>query len=217
LPAARIGADGWTSFCVEAEADILSAPLTAPSPLMAAQSAEPPASATSAATSPQEGSSAATTAAGSGGGQAAVATVVDNLDQSATKWFQVISGSWVTHTSAEGANGAYGGSFATTASSAGAETARARFLCSSLTTGQYAVYAWWPAAADNATQVAYDIHQATGVTTVRVDQTVGGGQWNLLGTFTFVGGSCVVDVQNSSSQPGATVCANAVKFVPAGQ
>jgi hypothetical protein len=139
---------------------------------------------------------------------------VDNLDQSATKQFQSLSGNWVTRASA---NGAYAGGFAAAASSSGAETARARFSCTTLAAGRYDVYAWWPAAAGNAMHAAYDIHHAAGVTTVRVNQAERGGQWNLLGTFKFAGGSHVVDVQNSSSQPGASVCADAVKFVPAGR
>jgi hypothetical protein len=51
------------------------------------------------------------------------------------------------------------------------------------------VYAWWPALPGNATHTAYDIHNAAGVTTVRVNQAQRGGQWNLLGTFSFAAAS----------------------------
>jgi hypothetical protein len=213
-PAAPSTQDDSTAGASSAVAAAQSAPAAA-APDQSGQGAAASAAASSQAAAPDVGSGASV---GTGAaGLATVAAIVDNLDQSATKRFQPLSGAWVTQALAGVANGAYAGGFAAAASSSGAETARARFSCSSLTAGQYDVYAWWPAMADNATHVAYDIHHAEGVTTVRVNQTERGGQWNLLGTFTFVGGSHVVDVQNSSSQPGASVCADAVKFVPAGK
>jgi RHS repeat-associated protein len=48
----------------------------------------------------------------------------------------------------------------------------------------YDVYARWVANANRATDAPYTIHHTAGSTTVDVNQTTGGSQWNLLGTFT---------------------------------
>jgi hypothetical protein len=46
--------------------------------------------------------------------------------------------------------------------------------------------------------------------TVNVDQTRSGGQWNLLGSYTFSGAARVVIVSASSTK---TTCADAVRFL----
>ena len=57
-------------------------------------------------------------------------------------------------------------------------------------TGNYRVYAKWPASSQHATNAVYTVTHANGATGVTVNQRLNGGQWNLLGTFAFnAGGS----------------------------
>ena len=50
----------------------------------------------------------------------------------------------------------------------------------------YQVYAWWTQAANRYTSAQYQIRNgATLLGTAVVNQTANGGQWNLLGTYTF--------------------------------
>ena len=51
--------------------------------------------------------------------------------------------------------------------------------------GSYRLYAWWPAATQNAFNAPYTIHHDGGSTTVRVNQKANGGKWNLLGDYSF--------------------------------
>jgi hypothetical protein len=55
--------------------------------------------------------------------------------------------------------------------------------------GDYDVYAWWPDNEVFATNAPYTIYYNGGSETIRVNQQINGGQWNLLGTFSFVAGT----------------------------
>jgi hypothetical protein len=73
------------------------------------------------------------------------------------------------------------------------------------------VHAWWTYYDNRCTNVAYEIYDGTNLlSTVWVDQrdTGLGGQWNLLGTFTFSGTARVVIVSGG----GCSTCADAVRF-----
>ncbi len=136
--------------------------------------------------------------------------IVDNRDSTWQKSCKRLSGSWSLST---GVGAYYGRDYAYTNAKLDDETARARFICRGLSAGRYGVYAWWSATSNRATRVAYEIHHAKGVTTVRLDQTKNGGQWNLLGTYDFDASSHVVEIHNGQSTPGKFVCADAVRFV----
>lgn len=76
----------------------------------------------------------------------------------------------------------------------------------------YDVYAWWTVVASREGAVPYDIAHAGGVSTVTKDQRTDGGKWVFLGQYSF---STAVKV--TVRVPGsASVCADAVRFVPAG-
>ena len=84
--------------------------------------------------------------------------------------------------------------------------------------GDYDIYARWSAHSSPpvsyATDAPYTIYHASGSTTVNQNQQVGGGQWNLLGTFS------LTPSQNHrielSDQANGTVMADAVYLVPSG-
>ncbi|WP_168119558.1 polysaccharide lyase family 8 super-sandwich domain-containing protein [Paenibacillus sp. HB172176] len=77
--------------------------------------------------------------------------------------------------------------------------------------GTYNVYAMWTEYANRATHVPIDIDYEGGSDTVYVDQTDDGGEWNLLGSYTFDAASGgVVTVRNDGTT--GYVIADAVKF-----
>lgn len=77
----------------------------------------------------------------------------------------------------------------------------------------YAVYAWWAQGPLRYTTVPYQIHNGSALLdTVVVDQTTNGGQWNLLGVFSFTRAANVTISADPASV--ASVNADAVKFVP---
>jgi len=89
------------------------------------------------------------------------------------------------------------------------------------TPGAYGVYAWWTAGQGRVNQVTYMINHASGSDTRSVNQKLNGGQWNLLGSFTFESGGSVV-LSDASSDPNSptpdisdSVCADAIRFVVA--
>jgi PKD repeat protein len=76
----------------------------------------------------------------------------------------------------------------------------------------YEVYMWWTAATTRVTSVPVTIQHAGGTATVNVNQRLNGGQWNLLGTYSFEAGiTYTVTVRSTSTS--LSTCADAVKFV----
>ncbi|MEO3430533.1 RHS repeat-associated core domain-containing protein [Pelagibius sp. CAU 1746] len=76
----------------------------------------------------------------------------------------------------------------------------------------YKVYAWWTATSARAADATYKIHHAGGSSDVSVNQRSNGGQWNLLGAYSFGSGSNYrVELTNFAR---GSVDADAVKFVP---
>ena len=76
--------------------------------------------------------------------------------------------------------------------------------------GRYEVRAWWSSFKSRSSSVPYAISHSTGVTTVTVDQSKNGGQWNLLGAFDLGTSAKVVVISRSD---GFSYCADAVSMV----
>ena len=74
--------------------------------------------------------------------------------------------------------------------------------------GNYEVYASWVAGANRATDAPYTIPPNR--TTVRVNQTINGGRFNLLGTFDTLGGVVIVEL---TADGDGLVIADTVRFV----
>ena len=83
-------------------------------------------------------------------------------------------------------------------------------------TGDYAVYVSYSSDANNVTDARYTVHHAGGKTILKVNQSIGGSTWVYLGTFRFDKGKNpakgMVELDNSSSQPGRQISADAVRF-----
>ncbi|MDY6987277.1 MAG: hypothetical protein SWQ30_04395 [Thermodesulfobacteriota bacterium] len=91
--------------------------------------------------------------------------------------------------------------------------------------GDYAVYAWWNDGGGSliwrSANVRYTVNHAGGSTPVVVNQTSGGGQWNILGTFSFnagTSGTIVVDDDATTAPSGdettTLITGDAIKLVP---
>jgi len=92
------------------------------------------------------------------------------------------------------------------------DTGSYTFQRSLSSSGTYDVYAWWTHWQSRDSATPYEIVHSGGTAKVSKDQRTNGGKWNLLGRYSF-SGSVKVTVRVRSS---ATVCADAVRFVPAG-
>ena len=126
------------------------------------------------------------------------------LDNS-TAGTQVSAGTWKTYTTDPGQ--AYGANWA---AGIGAGIDRYRFTPMIPYRGQYRVLARWVSHPNRSLRAAYDIHHASGSSTVEVNQQLSGGQWNTLGVYTFaIGSAGYVEV---SDRNGQYVVADAVMF-----
>jgi hypothetical protein len=132
-----------------------------------------------------------------------VETVI--LDNTAASGVTISSG-WTAST---GVAGYYGTNFLHDGN-AGKGTKTVRYK-PNLKGGTYRVYARWTAHANRATNVPFTIVRSQGSSTVIQNQRVNGGQWVLLGTFTFAAGSSGY-VQIGTAGTDGYVVADAVKF-----
>lgn len=124
------------------------------------------------------------------------------------------SGAWTTGTSAPDKYGAdY--RFASTVGTAGPASAVAEFRPTLGAAGQYVVAAWYPQGTNRANNAPYTVVHATGSTTVRVNQTSGGGAWVTLGTFDFNAGTAGHVTLSNDAEPAKVVLTDAVRFTAA--
>ena len=76
-------------------------------------------------------------------------------------------------------------------------------------TGSYKLYAKWPASSAHATDAQFTVTHASGTSTVTANQRINGGQWNLLGTYTFNAGASY-KVELSDQITAGKVAADAI-------
>jgi cell wall-associated NlpC family hydrolase len=74
---------------------------------------------------------------------------------------------------------AHGGEYV----SAGASTSDARFKLKTPTSGDYALYAWWPVRKGNSRAARFGVQTARGTKWIEVNQARDGGMWVKLGTY----------------------------------
>ncbi|MGB9619761.1 MAG: fibronectin type III domain-containing protein, partial [Armatimonadota bacterium] len=79
--------------------------------------------------------------------------------------------------------------------------------------GNYKVYVWYPAGSNRYTASPYTVYYNGGSQLYAVNQTTGGGQWNLLGTHSFaVGTTGYITLTNNGVPSDKNVMADAVRF-----
>lgn len=79
--------------------------------------------------------------------------------------------------------------------------------------GNWAVYAWWPAGGNRSASAPYIISNTGAAATVRVNQQINGGKWNLLGTYNFGTGTGYPTKLSCWTTLGFNVMADAIKWV----
>jgi len=79
--------------------------------------------------------------------------------------------------------------------------------------GTYEVYARWTQHPNRASDAKYTVNHSGGATQVTVNQAAGGGNWSLLGTYSFDAGTATVSL---TDQANGYVIADAVMFLPPG-
>lgn len=78
--------------------------------------------------------------------------------------------------------------------------------------GSYDVYAWWVEGTNRATNSVYRVNHSGGYADVAVNQSVNGGQWNLLGNYNFASGTSGNVVLTDNAEAAKVVSADAIKF-----
>lgn len=81
------------------------------------------------------------------------------------------------------------------------------------TAGTYQVYEWHPEGSNRTTAAKHVVAHSGGTTTINVNQQIGGGQWNLLGTFNFSAGTSGNIKINDNFSAGSVVMADAIRLV----
>ena len=101
--------------------------------------------------------------------------------------------------------------------SGGTGTAYLQFTPNIPSAGNYEIYEWHPAGSNRTTNAPFLIAYNGGTVTVRVNQQINGGKWNLLGTFNMASGSVNnVKVQDDFTDSANVVMADAIRFVGVG-
>lgn len=136
----------------------------------------------------------------------------DNANNDTTRAKFTWTSSW---SDAAGNNDKHLNSFRLT-NGAGPTNDGAAFLFYISSPGTYKVYAWWPDASTRTTSASYRVFELDGGTMLAdllVSQQVNGGQWNLLGTYTFgqVGWGKVL--MSRSLAGTGTLAADAIRVV----
>ena len=103
---------------------------------------------------------------------------------------------------------AHGGKYV----SAGASSSDARFKLKTPTSGDYALYAWWPARKGNSSAARFGVETARGTKWIEANQTSDGGMWVKLGTYEMKAGDRYV-VRISPGGGSGEVIADAVALV----
>lgn len=93
------------------------------------------------------------------------------------------------------------------------EARPARYKVSIPKSGDYAVYAWWPANSGYNNRARYEVRTTSGWKTKTVSQRANGGKWNLLGAYAMSAGDRTCVQVNSESSGTGYIIADAVKVV----
>ena len=139
-----------------------------------------------------------------GGGAPGGEVILDSEDAAGV----TVNGTWIASTSTSGYEG---GNYLHDDNSG--QGSKSVVYAPTLQAGTHDVYMKWTSHANRASNVPVDIDYDGGVDQVLVNQTTGGGQWTLLGSYPFAAGSSgTVTISNAGAN--GYVIADAVRFVP---
>jgi hypothetical protein len=103
---------------------------------------------------------------------------------------------------------AHGGSYAASVAGAG----DARFKLKVPTSGDYALFAWWPSKKSNSTAARFGVRTSSGLTWTTVDQSRDAGYWVQIGTYDMEAGDYYA-VRISNADDSGRAVADAVALV----
>jgi N-acetylmuramoyl-L-alanine amidase len=132
-------------------------------------------------------------------------TAVERIVDNASSGFAA-STNWWTSTSV---SGYYGSNYHTRGTAAVSDAAT--WTANLPAAGTYQVYAWWTAGTNRAAAAPYIITHSGGSTTLKLNQQLNGGKWNLLGSYSFGSGNQQVKL-SCWTTAGYYVVADAVRF-----
>jgi N-acetylmuramoyl-L-alanine amidase len=119
-------------------------------------------------------------------------------------------GTWTTSTTTGGL--AYNNDYRYVGT-ATSETAWAKWTPNILTSGQYDTYVYYRSGANRSTKAPYTVVYKGGQTTFQVNQTINGGQWNLITNKPFDAGTAGnVKLGNGTAEASKVVIADAVRW-----
>lgn len=118
-----------------------------------------------------------------------------------------------TWTESQSGSDRYSNNYHYASSSAGNSTASALFRPMIETPGLYHVYAWYSQGNNRSTNAPYTIVSGNGNLTVRVNQTIGGGAWQLIAANRLFNRGDAGYVALSNNASGTVVIADAVRLV----
>jgi N-acetyl-anhydromuramyl-L-alanine amidase AmpD len=123
------------------------------------------------------------------------------------------SGDWTIGTSSPDEYGSYF-QYATT-TTGGSASAQATFSPNILTAGQYDVYTWYPQGGNRSANVPVSVVSGDDYRFNFIDQTIGGGQWRLLGNnISFPAGhGGFAAIANNTGDPDKIVAADAMRWI----
>ncbi len=155
------------------------------------------------------------------GGSTSLTVNRDPLPNSGGRYNQVVgdlsgrrfraSGSWVKSTYHSDTN--YGGSHRALKSPTSTTSDNAAFKIRTKTTGDYEVYAWWPADPGYNPRTKYRIKTKSGWVKRTVNQRINGGRWVSLGTHRLAAGDSFKIAVSSRSRRSGYIIADAVGIV----
>jgi hypothetical protein len=128
--------------------------------------------------------------------------IVDDADPAVQ-----LSGAWQTSATTPGF---YGGGYLFHMPGHGAAAVRWPFPASAIA-GQYRAYARWSSGGNRAKTAPYQVDSRDGIHELQINQTTGGGQWHLLGTYAFEPGAN--EGVTLSGEADGVVVADAIAWV----
>ena len=135
--------------------------------------------------------------------------IVDNISPTFT-----VEGDWLTgSTGGWGSMGVLSGTYRYTTTLTSGATATATWTFTPALDAEYAVYVWFPNAANRTAAARYGVDHAGGTTVLTITQARDGIDWRYIGTYPFRGGAAYrVRLTNQSTAPGLNVLADAIRI-----
>ncbi|MCU7494521.1 MAG: T9SS type A sorting domain-containing protein [Ignavibacteria bacterium] len=129
--------------------------------------------------------------------------IIDTGDKEAS-----VTGSWFTS-----ANAGYYGTTQSMLTGIGNGNSCVSFKPELKVSAEYELYAWWVSSSNRTKDTPFIISHKDGIDTVRIDQTVNGSMWSLIGKYTFSADTTDKITISNAAKSGSYVVADAIRLV----